>query len=266
MGVSPPRVMEGHAASPVATQGDSELCRTGARGRAQLRSRALRVDLERDWLVFDLWLEGARRLRLRPGSCSTALARLAAVFGRVGRPQPRDTARAMSQENLEIVRRVFDAFKRGDLEAVVQLVAPDGEWYQGGHPCGSEISRAEGVRWSHARTRGSRLRPASISGSRWRKGASSAWNHARAGGTSERHRDRCHRRRLDADGKVVKRSSASSDPEPKPSKPPGSRSRRCRRRTWRSCGPVFEAYNRRDLAAIDPEVRCRDRVGARRPA
>ena len=33
---------------------------------------------------------------------------------------------------------------------------------------------------------------------------------------------------------------------PRPSKPPGSRSRRCRRRTWRSCVEL-RCLNRRDL-------------------
>jgi ketosteroid isomerase-like protein len=36
----------------------------------------------------------------------------------------RDTGRAMSQENVEIVRRAFDAFARGDLEAVVATLDP----------------------------------------------------------------------------------------------------------------------------------------------
>ena len=31
--------------------------------------------------------------------------------------------------------------------------------------------------------------------------------------------------------------------EATPSKPPGFRSRRCRRRTWRSCGAIYEAWN-----------------------
>jgi ketosteroid isomerase-like protein len=34
----------------------------------------------------------------------------------------------MSQENVEIVRRLFDAVGRGDVEAAIQYVGPDGEW------------------------------------------------------------------------------------------------------------------------------------------
>jgi ketosteroid isomerase-like protein len=34
----------------------------------------------------------------------------------------------MSQENVEIVRRLFDAVGRGDVEAAIRYVGPDGEW------------------------------------------------------------------------------------------------------------------------------------------
>jgi ketosteroid isomerase-like protein len=37
----------------------------------------------------------------------------------------RDTAREMSQENVDVVRAAFDAFTRGDTEAVLQLCAED---------------------------------------------------------------------------------------------------------------------------------------------
>ena len=37
----------------------------------------------------------------------------------------RDTARAMSQENVEIVRNAFDAFTRGDMEGVLRLCDED---------------------------------------------------------------------------------------------------------------------------------------------
>ena len=40
----------------------------------------------------------------------------------------RDTPWAMSQENVEIVRMAYDAFERGDLDAVSQLQAPTIEW------------------------------------------------------------------------------------------------------------------------------------------
>ena len=43
-------------------------------------------------------------------------------------PALRDTARAMSQENVELVRVAYEAFERGDLEAVSQLHDPAIEW------------------------------------------------------------------------------------------------------------------------------------------
>src|SRR5215210_1187776 len=42
--------------------------------------------------------------------------------------QRRDTRRAMSQENVEVVRLAFAAFERGDVAAVEALYAPDVEW------------------------------------------------------------------------------------------------------------------------------------------
>jgi ketosteroid isomerase-like protein len=39
----------------------------------------------------------------------------------------RDTARAMSQENVEIVRAAYDAYNRGDVEAALKDAAPDFE-------------------------------------------------------------------------------------------------------------------------------------------
>jgi ketosteroid isomerase-like protein len=40
----------------------------------------------------------------------------------------RDTARAMSQENVEIVRATFDALNSGDVDAVIKGTAPDFEF------------------------------------------------------------------------------------------------------------------------------------------
>ena len=62
------------------------------------------------------------------------------------------------------------------------------------------------------------------------------------------------------DGKVVERWT---NPDlfglmVQTSGPSGLRGRRCRRRTWRSCGRVYDAWNRRDeeelLALCDPEM------------
>ncbi len=35
----------------------------------------------------------------------------------------------MSQENLEIIRRGFDGFNRGDVEAVVEMCDPEVDWF-----------------------------------------------------------------------------------------------------------------------------------------
>ena len=41
----------------------------------------------------------------------------------------RDTARAMSQENVEVVRRVADAYNRRDVEAMLDELLPEIEWH-----------------------------------------------------------------------------------------------------------------------------------------
>jgi ketosteroid isomerase-like protein len=52
------------------------------------------------------------------------------------RPPPvaRDTERAMTQENVEIVRRFAEALNRGDREAVGALLHPEVEWHTLGGP------------------------------------------------------------------------------------------------------------------------------------
>jgi ketosteroid isomerase-like protein len=41
----------------------------------------------------------------------------------------RDTARAMSQENVEVVREVWNAFNRGDLDTFIEFFDPEIEWH-----------------------------------------------------------------------------------------------------------------------------------------
>ena len=48
----------------------------------------------------------------------------------------------MSQENVEIVRRAFEAFNRGDADATVAAFAPDCEYIPSGAlPGGTDVSR-----------------------------------------------------------------------------------------------------------------------------
>ena len=57
--------------------------------------------------------------------------------------------------------------------------------------------------------------------------------------------------------------SGVRDQGTKPSKPPGFRSRRCRRRTWRSCGGLLDSFAGAIMRQRSPES-SRDRVGRRR--
>lgn len=41
----------------------------------------------------------------------------------------RDTAQAMSQESVELVRQGFEALNRGDRASIAHLLAPDVEWH-----------------------------------------------------------------------------------------------------------------------------------------
>ena len=77
-----------------------------------------------------------------------------------------------------------------------------------------------------------------------------------ARGARQRCRGRVPSSRCVCDRSATARSSriGASKTEPKPSKPPGCRSRRCRRRTWRSCGAAIDAFNRRDLRRLAGRV------------
>ena len=48
----------------------------------------------------------------------------------------------MSQENVDLIRRGYEAFARGDIEAVVELVDPDVEW----HPAIAPILGVDTIR------------------------------------------------------------------------------------------------------------------------
>jgi hypothetical protein len=50
------------------------------------------------------------------------------------RPPARDTARAMSQENVEAFKRGFEAYNRRDIAALLQELDPEVEWYSASRP------------------------------------------------------------------------------------------------------------------------------------
>ena len=73
--------------------------------------------------------------RLQPSPVATRkalCAALSAVFGWVAHRSRRsplgDTGRAMSQENVELLHRAYDAFNRRDLDALLALCDPDVEF------------------------------------------------------------------------------------------------------------------------------------------
>jgi uncharacterized protein len=51
----------------------------------------------------------------------------------------------MSQENVELVRRGYEAFARGDLETAMELFHPDIEWHDPDRPGGGTYRGREGV-------------------------------------------------------------------------------------------------------------------------
>ena len=57
------------------------------------------------------------------GDIAEELAGLGLTSGPSG---SRDTAGAMSQENVEIIRRLVDAWNRQDIEGILALIDPDG--------------------------------------------------------------------------------------------------------------------------------------------
>ena len=63
----------------------------------------------------------------------------------------------------------------------------------------------------------------------------------------------------------IERNLRTTTTSNRPSKPWACRSRRCRRRTWRSCEPPIEAWNAGDMDAVrvlyDPDVDRADRAG-----
>jgi ketosteroid isomerase-like protein len=157
----------------------------------------------------------------------------------------RDTGRAVSQENVEVVRRVYDAWERGDFSSVewahpeIEFVHAD--WPPTGTWTGL-AGMAEGFRgfisaWEEFRTEASEYREldgervlvlSNLTGRGKTSGVEVGWMRAKAA-------QLFHVR----DGKVTRlvvysdRERALADLGLAPRADQGSR--RCRGRTWRSC-------------------------------
>ena len=183
--------------------------------------------------------------RLTTGQAGTSRrGRHALAFGREealcmeSATPPRDTAWAMSEENVEVVRRGYAAFNRGDLDAMVADFAPTFEYVASGAvPGPGGVYRGpEGLRefmgwffgeFSNARAEINELTEAGdrvLVGTTARgRGSRAASSLAGTSGTS----GPCGRARSCA--------GRDSPTETRPSKPPACRSRQCRRRTWTGC-------------------------------
>ena len=187
-------------------------------------------------------------------------------------PRPRDTARAMSQENVEIVRRRYEALQRAAtatrLCELLRTPTVKSESNEAVAGAGDATAEREGVARQlepssdepcdealSFRAGGGQPTRATVSPCRSRS--------VRHGQDGQRRSTSTGRLALVftfRDGKIVARSSYFAT-EPKPSKPPGCRSRRCRRRTWRSCARAIEALEPRATSTPASET-ARSRVDA----
>jgi ketosteroid isomerase-like protein len=68
------------------------------------------------------------------------------VTGLLTAPRGRDTARAMSHENVELVHRVADAFNRRDLDAYLALIDDDVEYVPRGVAMEGSYQGHDGIR------------------------------------------------------------------------------------------------------------------------
>ena len=148
----------------------------------------------------------------------------------------------MSQENVEIVRRRYRRVQRAATSTrCIETLRPrrrvvdaservlDAGTYRGPrrHASGSS-SELDDV-WEDFR-----LELAASSSTRATRSSSLVSARTREGAAASRSSCRVRASTRFASGKVD-RHRACTAITPKPSKPPGCRSRRCRRRTWRSC-------------------------------
>ena len=170
----------------------------------------------------------------------------------------------MSKENVDAWRRAVDAYNHGDTEGAVGIYDPGVEWRPAVQGCSAETqpsTAAAGVKEFY----GALARAACRSGSRsWKLALTSAIGHCSWGVSTDAGRravPKEHARRLlylvDFRNGKVTRVVYYLDHRESPPKPPGCRSRRCRRRTW-SASPAYDAFNRRDwdafVALMDDEI------------
>ena len=172
-------------------------------------------------------------------------------------PGARYCAGAMSQENVENVRRGIDAWNRGDLDEWLGCFAPDAELHTTGRFADQGVYRGHaGLQryWTEVwgGHRGSEPFDFRLAGC-WRRVFFAVTGRGRGKrGKVPVERPIWFVTTL-RDGLAV-RVETYVDPSRKPSKPQGPRSRRCRRRIWRSPGDVSTPGSETTSAPFWPEI------------
>ena len=144
----------------------------------------------------------------------------------------------MSEENVEIVRGAYEAWGKGDSEAVIEAIDPEMEWDWSSYPLPDVTERGKGrenylgflaefsASWGEHEITLTELIDVG------EHVAVAIHEKMRASGRDlALERDIAHLCTLPRGGSP---RSALTRRRLRPSKPPGLRSRRCRRRTWRS--------------------------------
>jgi ketosteroid isomerase-like protein len=140
----------------------------------------------------------------------------------------------MSQENVTVVEASFDAFNTGDLDAWEKFLAPDviwqppDGWPEPGPYLGRDAVLRHVAQLREAWDRDTAEPIGDLIHTGDRVVASFIWHGAGQGPEAI-----CLRRAYTRSAKARSVSSSSSETTARPSKPWASRSRRCRRRTWR---------------------------------
>ena len=133
------------------------------------------------------------------------------------------------------LHRTYAAFSRGDFDAAMEMAHPEIEFVSPREQ--SRLRGADALRaWMEPDAfEEQQIEPREI---RIQGNKVLVRQHTRARGAGsgiELDVDMWAVWTVDDDGLVTRIESSSSIRKPKPSKPPGCRSRRCRRRTWSSC-------------------------------